>query len=146
METGMMWQIGPLKMVFPSYRLKTSGINCWKLHLNFLLNSKASKVENSIGSSRSSVTKTSRENQGRFWRIPFLIIFLNNFISFSWNFSSGLRGWGYRFYADTFFPEFADNDVINSIEQFLLLGWPVYALVVAILEGAWEQEKFKLFF
>merc|ERR1712227_80916 len=58
--------------------------------------------------------------------------------------SSGLRGWGYRFYADTFFPEFADNDVINSIEQFLLPGWPVYALVVAILEGAWEQTGYHL--
>jgi len=58
--------------------------------------------------------------------------------------SSGLRGFGYRFYADRFFPEFTDNDVINTIEQFLLLGWPVYALTVAILEGAWEQTAWHL--
>jgi len=58
--------------------------------------------------------------------------------------SSGLRGYGYRFYANQFFPKFVDNTVINNMEQFILLGWPVYALTVSIGEGAWEQTGWHL--
>jgi len=43
------------------------------------------------------------------------------------------EGYGYELYRQ-YYDSLMNNDLVNSIEQFLLIGWPVYATFVAITE------------